>query len=225
MSALTLARAYQHSFETYPNITLALTGGCLNSLGDFVAQVIEKKIATTEGKYRKYDIPRTLRFFVFGFTISPFLGRWNCALERWFPLRTNLGSRRVSLRALSKRVACDQIVMAPIGVCLISLTQISRSLDLCQVGVFLSSMALMERRDLGQIKERFNDLYRSTVLTNWKVWPLAQLINFRYMPLAYRIPFQSGCGVFWTLYLSLINARERERQDQHASLLTQTPHR
>ncbi|KNZ71458.1 Protein SYM1 [Termitomyces sp. J132] len=68
-------------------------------------------------------------------------------------------------------------------------------------------MALMERRDLGQIKERFNDLYRSTVLTNWKVWPLAQLINFRYMPLAYRIPFQSGCGVFWTLYLSLINAR------------------
>ena len=34
-----------------------------------------------------------------------------------------------------------------------------------------------------------------------------QLINFRFMPLAYRVPFQSTCGVFWTLYLSLLNAK------------------
>ncbi|KAG6832227.1 hypothetical protein H0H92_004192 [Tricholoma furcatifolium] len=182
MSALTLARAYQHSFDTHPNITLALTGAGLNSLGDIVAQLIEKTIATTEGNHRPYDIPRTLRFFVFGFTISPFLGRWNSALEMCFPLRASSGSSKVSLKALSQR--------APIG-----------------VGAFLGSMALMERQNFEQIKEKFNELYEPTVLTNWKVWPIAQLINFRYMPLAYRIPFQSGCGVFWTLYLSLINAR------------------
>lgn len=28
------------------------------------------------------------------------------------------------------------------------------------------------------------------------------------MPLAYRVPFQSTCGVFWTLYLSLLNSRQ-----------------
>ena len=27
------------------------------------------------------------------------------------------------------------------------------------------------------------------------------------MPLPYRVPFQSTCGVFWTLYLSLLNAK------------------
>lgn len=27
------------------------------------------------------------------------------------------------------------------------------------------------------------------------------------MPLPYRVPFQSSCGVFWTLYLSLVNSR------------------
>ncbi|KAG2116798.1 hypothetical protein DEU56DRAFT_163968 [Suillus clintonianus] len=26
----------------------------------------------------------------------------------------------------------------------------------------------------------------------WKVWPVAQMIYFRYMPLPYRIPFQSA---------------------------------
>ena len=34
-----------------------------------------------------------------------------------------------------------------------------------------------------------------------------QLINFRYMPLPYRVPFQSTCGVFWTLYLSIANSK------------------
>ena len=34
-----------------------------------------------------------------------------------------------------------------------------------------------------------------------------QLVNFRFMPLPYRVPFQSTCGVFWTLYLSLLNAK------------------
>ena len=38
-AALTIARAYQHSFESHPNTTLAITGGCLNTLADVVAQV------------------------------------------------------------------------------------------------------------------------------------------------------------------------------------------
>ena len=27
------------------------------------------------------------------------------------------------------------------------------------------------------------------------------------MPLPYRVPFQATCGVFWTLYLSLLTSR------------------
>ena len=44
MAALTLARAYQHSFDTHPNITLAVTGGSLNALGDVVAQLAQLKV-------------------------------------------------------------------------------------------------------------------------------------------------------------------------------------
>jgi len=88
-------------------------------------------------------------------------------------------------------------------------------------------MGVMERRSVAQIKAKYSDLYWPALSTNWKVWPLAQvrsvlnalllsfesihqLVNFRYMPLPYRVPFQSGCGVFWTLYLSLMNARYLE---------------
>lgn len=81
----------------------------------------------------------------------------------------------------------------------------------------------MEGRTKNQIRDKYTDMYTTALLTNWKVWPIAQvctlfghlafnltspqLINFRFMPLPYRIPFQSACGVFWTLYLSILNAK------------------
>ena len=47
----------------------------------------------------------------------------------------------------------------------------------------------------------------AALVTNWKVWPLIQGINFKLMPLQYRVPIQSTCGIAWTLYLSLLNSR------------------
>jgi len=102
-----------------------------------------------------------------------------------------VGTGRVSLKALSKRVAADQLFMAPMGLV-----------------IFIGSVGIMEGHDIKKIREKYRDMYIPALLANWKAWPLAQLINFRYMPLPYRVPFQSTCGVFWTLYLSMLNAKE-----------------
>lgn len=48
-AALTIARAYQHSFESHPNTTLAITGGCLNALSDVVAQVSQNTVGPSLG--------------------------------------------------------------------------------------------------------------------------------------------------------------------------------
>jgi len=202
MSTITLARVYQRSFEAYPHVTLAVAGGTLTALGDVVAQ-LSQQIVKPEDEHKegfRYDVPRTLRFFCFGAGISPLIGRWNQYLEFRFPLR----SRRkgaTSFAALSKRVAIDQIVMAPIG-----------------LSIFISSMGVMEGRDAKHIRARFQDIYQPALLANWKIWPAAQFINFRFMPLPYRVPFQQTCGAFWTLYLSLLNSAESKKQDAEDSL-------
>src|SRR5262249_54762674 len=90
MTAIFISRVYQRSFEARPNITLAVTGGLLNALGDAVAQASQSIVRYGSGdlmqtdllfQYRRhdkpqnYDIIRTLRFFCFGFTICmSFLG-------------------------------------------------------------------------------------------------------------------------------------------------------
>ncbi|CCA69143.1 related to glomerulosclerosis protein Mpv17 [Serendipita indica DSM 11827] len=77
-----------------------------------------------------------------------------------------------------------------------------------QIGlfVFLGSMGVMEGHSSGAIKQKYIDLYPPAIKANWTVWPVIQFVNFRFMPLPYRVPFQATCGVFWTLYLSLLNS-------------------
>lgn len=98
---------------------------------------------------------------------------------------------RVSGFAVAKRVAADQLFMAPIGLAL-----------------FIGTMGTLEGRDASHISRKFADMYPSALAANWQVWPLAQVVNFRYMPLAARVPFQATCGIFWNLYLSILNARD-----------------
>jgi hypothetical protein len=62
-------------------------------------------------------LPRLVTFIISG----PLIGRWNQFLEWRFPLRMVGSSSRVSGRALAKRVAADQLLMAPIGVSRLSL--------------------------------------------------------------------------------------------------------
>ncbi|KAI0005473.1 hypothetical protein BJV74DRAFT_804620 [Russula compacta] len=199
MSSITLARVYKQSFQAYPHGTLAAAGGALTASAMSSLSCHNRSCITPRDDRRQpyhYDIARTLRFFCFGAGISPVIGRWNKYLELKFPLC----SRRkctASFTVLSKRVVVDQIVMAPIG-----------------LSLFLSSMGVMEGRDTKHIRARFKDIYQLALLANWKIWPAAQFINFWFIPLPYRVPFQQTCGVFWTLYLSLLTSAENKNQKE-----------
>ncbi|KAF8320361.1 hypothetical protein DL93DRAFT_2073950 [Clavulina sp. PMI_390] len=212
--ATAILRVYQTQFDAHPGATLAATNGALSAVADVVAQSAQmifttppsetpKKPEFDPPRPQRYDLQRTLRFAAFGAGMGPIIGRWNLFLEKNFPLRvlgsaarSSNGTPKVSMTALGKRVLADQSIMAPIGLV-----------------IFIGSMGKMEGRDNTAIKQKYNDMFLPAITANWKVWPAIQLINFRFMPLAYRVPFQASCGVFWTLYLSLLNAREDIRQD------------
>lgn len=50
--------------------------------------------------------------------------------------------------------------------------------------VFLNSMALMEGSDP---KKKLESTYFSALSRNWMLWPPVQAINFKYVPLDYRV--------------------------------------
>ncbi|ORY34585.1 hypothetical protein BCR39DRAFT_513490 [Naematelia encephala] len=184
---------YNYHFDRRPIPTLIITNGVLNSIADVIAQTSSILMSKTDQRsfFQIYDPERTLRFAVFGMAMGPIIGRWMRLLERQIPIRA--GAKGNGLQ-LAKRVLADQLMMAPFGLV-----------------VFVSSMGIMEGKTTDEIGQKFSDMYFPAILANWKVWPVIQTINFKLMPLQYRVPFQSTCGIAWTLYLSLLNAKEEAK--------------
>ncbi|ODN84927.1 hypothetical protein, variant 2 [Cryptococcus amylolentus CBS 6039] len=199
------AQFYNSNFERRPTATLIVTNGVLNSVADILAQsssILLHKPTVQNPLPPTYDPARTLRFAVFGMAMGPIIGRWMRLLEKRIPMPNVSRGGGLTLPGevvrkkggegvqLAKRVLADQVVMAPIGLCL-----------------FVGSMGIMEGHSQLEISEKFRDIYWAALFANWKIWPLIQTINFKLMPIQYRVPFQSTCGIAWTLYLSLLNAQ------------------
>lgn len=60
---------------------------------------------------------------------------------------------QISVAALFKRVAADQLLMAPIG-----------------LAIFISTMAILEGLDWDQVVERYKRLYWPVLLINWQMF-------------------------------------------------------
>ena len=41
-----------------------------------------------------------------------------------------------------------------------------------------------------------------TLVANWKLWPAANFLNFKFVPLDYRVLFTNIVAIIWNIYLS-----------------------
>jgi len=57
--------------------------------------------------------------------------------------------------------------------------------------------------NLGAIKQKITKDYWDTQKASWKVWPIAQLVNFALIPGSMRILFINWVGFFWGIFMQL----------------------
>jgi len=131
-----------------------------------------------------FDFGRLARFAGWGFVIAPLQFRWLRFLQRTFPL----SAAAATVPAL-KRMLCDQVLFAPLGL----------------VG-FFSYMTFAEGGDAAAVAARLGHVFVPTLQANYMLWPAVQLLNFRVMPLQFQLPFASTVGIAWGTYLSLANS-------------------
>ena len=124
------------------------------------------------------------------FYLGPSLHVWYC---KGLPQVVNrvAGPNASKFKASFTGMLFDQILFAPIflsGFFVVqglvgerSLEGVSKGVDLCQ-----------------------NKLWEA-LLTNWKIWPIATMINLTYVPMQYRVLFANFIGLFWNMYLSYVS--------------------
>ncbi|GBB83762.1 hypothetical protein RclHR1_10430005 [Rhizophagus clarus] len=203
-------RFYSTNYQNHPSITLAFTNAGLALTSDSLAQsisLLRSKNESSNLSSQQFDFSRLGRFTIYGFSIAPLVNKWFTFLDKKYPFNLNVkphqpikqnvlfnkNSLMKQHQMIFKRVLLDQIFFAPFGLCL-----------------FFGGISVLEGRSFEGIKEKFDEAYIPALKMNYTIWPIVQFINFRFLPLRYRVPFVSSIGVLWNAYLSLLNSKVPE---------------
>lgn len=156
-----------------------------------------------------FDFERLSRFVGYGCMIAPVQFKWFQFLSRSFPI-----TKGSALGPALKRVAFDQLIFAPFGLCL-----------------FFTAMTVAEGGRKKQVVHKLQDMFVPTLKANYVLWPAVQILNFRVIPIHFQLvrqiycipctlllantlsqPFVSTIGIAWTAYLSLTNSAEDAKE-------------
>ncbi|XP_057331291.1 protein Mpv17-like [Microplitis mediator] len=172
-------KLYKQFLNKYPLGLQAIQAGALMAAGDQLAQnLVEKR------NFNELDFVRTAKFYAIGFFIGgPATRTWYGVLDKY------IGSKG-KVVAL-KKVACDQVLFAP-----------------AFIVVLLTSIGLMQGKDIGGIKTKLSNEYKDILINNYKLWPMVQLVNFTFVPLQYQVLFVQSVAVFWNTYVSFRTNRD-----------------
>ena len=202
---LRLSFIYQAHFKAHPILTTMITSSLLNAISDTISQTVtilrerrrnvdrdkearldslreqfelhpSTSLEMLRGSRRQFEFERLMRFTSFGFLSSIMQFSWFSWLDAMFPVTYNLG--------IIKRVLADQLVYAPVSLLL-----------------FFAYMNLMEGNNLADFKKRMKKGYVTSLKANYLLWPVIQVINFKFVPLMYQLPMVSSINVGWNIYL------------------------
>lgn len=130
-----------------------------------------------EKKGKNYEVIRGLRFLGFGlFLGGPILRGWLLTLDRTF---------KGTKMAAFKMVACDQLLFAPTF-----------------LPFFLGTMGVLRRESFKELSDKIKKEYMDILITNWKIWPFVQAVNFLFVPVHHRVLVVNFVALGWNTYLA-----------------------
>ncbi|KAK7181776.1 hypothetical protein DPSP01_012546 [Paraphaeosphaeria sporulosa] len=73
--------------------------------------------------------------------------------------------------------------------------------------MFLVLLGLMQGKTAAQIANDIREEELSIIWNSYKIWPLANMFSFAYVPVERRIVFLSFFGLLWSIYMTLVASR------------------
>ncbi|KAI5244439.1 hypothetical protein E4T47_02770 [Aureobasidium subglaciale] len=185
---------------------------------NIIAQLLEqrsKQIPWT------MSMPDLLRFIMFTLLTAPPNYLWQHALERAFPGRKALDTTKPTLPRYEIRehdglLGGDAIPKEEEAETRLDWqnTMIKWFVDcmtlgaLLNVAAFLILMGIMKGKSTHQIGSALRTDTFPIIYASYKIWPLASIVNFAFVPVERRIVFLSAVGLVWGIFLSLTAAKQ-----------------
>jgi len=176
----TLWDDYLEQLEKNPVVTKALTAAFTSVISDVLAQYL----TGTPLSALNYTSIRN-QLLIGLFIRGPFVHYWFIVLEEIFA-RLGYGSKKASnsMPVVLAKVFLDQATFSP-------------AYNL----FYFYVIGLMEGRTLQYIHDKISREFLLVMMMNYKVWPLVNVLNFKYVPANLRVLFGNIVGIFWTAYV------------------------
>lgn len=182
---------YNKTLQASPILVKMTTTASLGSLSDIIAQILE---GGPFAPSRHCAI-----ILVNALYIAPLVSFFFDTNERLVGGKLNMPAD--TWRGTFMRLAIDQLVYSPLFILgffwVYGLTEALLSYH------FWSGGAV----DYGLIRKHVSAEYGSMLVSNWQVWIVPQLINFRFVPPIFRLPFSSLIALIWGVVQSIIANR------------------
>ncbi|KAI2513733.1 hypothetical protein MHU86_516 [Fragilaria crotonensis] len=180
---------YLHWIDTSPLVAKSVTAAVVGCFGDVLAQWLEAKTQPTSVVF-SLNWVRFNAFFVSGLLfVGPFLHFWYdrlWALGRWLD---NHKTNNQNLQVLAQTVVDQTIGVLIFFPLYFYAYEISEAL--------VSSRAPSLSSASNKLIENLGGVF----LMQYRVWPLANFVNFKFVPERLRVLTSNVLSVFWNAYL------------------------
>ncbi|CAM9439390.1 unnamed protein product [Phaeothamnion confervicola] len=180
-STAELWQLYKRALVVQPVRTKAFTAAAIAALGELMGTQLRKG-GPGNGRAR---LRRLWAFTIYGLANGPFFHWWFGVVER---LGARVSSRTGGRHVVAFKVALDRLLMTPPFL-------VATLVSLQWLQTFQLRLSLRHARTV----------YWGALVLNWKLWTVAQLINFNYVPIEFRPLFGNCVAFWWNMYLSLQN--------------------
>jgi len=179
--------AYIRMLDKKPLITQIMTVGLITATGDILSQCLEARVAGTS------LILNWARLSAFAISGAFFVGPY---VHTWYGVLWKLGRWQEQKYGLSRswQVMTQTIVDQTVGVAVFFPVYFY---------VFEAVEAALGLRvpNFSYATEKIRTELLSLLVTQYKVWPLTNIINFAFVPKNLRVLVSSIVSVFWNAYL------------------------
>lgn len=180
-----LIRRYRWLLHNRPFVTNVLTSCTFMTAGDLISQLLlqrpnkSEEVSQGASFIDQINLKQTAKFALAGLIfVGPTVRGCLVLIDKLFGPTT-------SVRVLAKKLLVDQGLIAP-----------------CFLAGNISVLTMIGTRSIDSVKSELERSYLGLLKANYCFWPFVQVINFYFIPLAYRVPFGSSAALAWITILS-----------------------
>ena len=79
------------------------------------------------------------------------------------------------------------------------------------VAGYFTWRSALDGGDLEAIRQKLDSKVKGAIMASWQFWPIANVVNFGFVPVPFRVLYNNSLSVLWNGYLSHVNAQRLEQ--------------